>query len=126
MRKANRFVAAVVALTTFSIHSQAATLYCTGTVEKMAYHSGNSNGLMVKLSSMNVPVFICNPDLEWAPPGAGYTTTPANCKALYATLLAARVSGNGLVGLHFDGNSVPASCSAWSNWSTVNVRYFEF
>ncbi len=48
---------------------------------------------MLRLSSMNTSVFICSPDVEWTPAGAGYTTSVAACKALYATFLAARVSG---------------------------------
>jgi hypothetical protein len=111
----------------FSTPAFAGTLTCAGTVEKVAYHSDVGPGrLMLKLSSMNTPVFICSPDAEWVVSGTPYKTPPATCKAMYATFLAARMSGAVINYVHFDGDAVPPSCDAWGNWQYANVRYFAY
>jgi hypothetical protein len=112
------------ALAVVPAQAGAGTLACVGTVENVSFHSPGR--YMLKLSSMNVPVFFCSPDLEWVVPGTGYTTTPANCRMLYATFLAAKLAGGTLNYVHFDGDQVPASCDAWPNWSIANIRYFRY
>ena len=117
-------VAGVIGVTQTAL---AAELTCSGTVVSLSYHaSGGSTGgsLMLRLSSMNVPVFICNPEGLWTVTGTSYTTPPATCKAIYATLLAARVSGTPLNSVYFDGDQVPASCNAWASWSVANIRHY--
>ena len=100
-----------------------ATVVCSGTVDVLAYHANNN--LMVKLSSMNTPVFFCNPDSNWTV-APGYTTGPQTCKALYATFLTAKVTGTSLSAVYFDGDSVPATCNAWGPWVSANIRYFQY
>jgi hypothetical protein len=106
--------------------ARAGELYCGGTVEAIGYHAGNPPGLMLKLTGMNVPVFICNPDALWTVPGTAYTTTPSACKALYATLLTMKVRGDPVVSLLFDGANVPTSCTTWPAWTAANIRYLMY
>jgi len=100
------------------------TVVCSGTVEQLAYHQPGR--LMIRLSSMNVPVFICSADHDWEPAGSFSSTSPAACKTLYATLLAARLTRGTIGSMYFDGDEGPASCGAFSRWTSVNVRYFEY
>lgn len=104
-------------------HSWAATVICTGTVAELAFHANGR--LMVRLSSMNTPVFICSPDQIWTVPGTPYTTSPATCNTLYSTFLAARVSGIEIRSMYFDGDEVPATCNSWASWGSANVRFFK-
>jgi len=101
----------------------AGTVVCSGTVVVLAYHANNN--LMVRLSSMNAPVFFCNPDSNWTVTGTGYTTGPQTCKALYAIFLAAKLTGASFSAVYFDGDSVPAACNAWGPWLSANIRYLE-
>lgn len=106
----------------FSVNVSAATVICSGTVEELAYHSPNS--FMVRLSSMNKPVFFCNPDSEFTVSGTTYVTGPESCKALYSTFLSAKMAQKTISSMYFDGDQVPASCSEWGNWKRANIRYF--
>lgn len=110
------------------LNSYAGTVVCGGTVQSVAYHTTASEKgqLMIKLSGMNTPVFICSPDVTWAVGGTTFTTTAASCKAMYASFLAAKASGTPISTIYFDGDQVPAACNAWAAWSVANVRYFEF
>jgi hypothetical protein len=103
-------------------NAPAATVVCEGTVEQVAFHA-NGN-LMLRLSSMNTPVFFCSPDADWNVAGAGNVTAPGSCKAMYATFLAARLSRTPIAGIYFDGDAVPASCTSWPGWTRANIRYF--
>ncbi|MGP0171777.1 hypothetical protein ACSVIJ_07825 [Pseudomonas sp. NCHU5208] len=102
--------------------SYSASLVCSGKVEALSYHANNQ--FMIKLSSMNVPVFFCSPEREWVVAGTGYKTGAETCKAFYSTFLAARMSGEPINNLFFDGDQVPAACDAWSNWQSANIRHF--
>jgi hypothetical protein len=104
--------------------ASAATVVCAGTVITVSYHA--SGVLMIRLSSMNVPVFFCTPDSTWTTAGPGLTTEPEACKAMYATFLAARLSGTPLANVYFDGDAVPAACNAWSAWTNANIRHYLF
>jgi hypothetical protein len=105
----------------------AATIVCAGTVETLSFHATSTGGLlMIRLSSMNLPVYFCDPDNPFAAPGSGYSVSAATCKALYATFLAAKVSGQPIANMYFDGDAAPASCNAWGSWQYMNVRHYLF
>ena len=108
-----------------SLNSYAGSLVCTGTVETVAYHGNNQ--LMVKLSSMNTPVFFCNPETTWTVAGAdGRTMGPETCKSLFAIFLSARATKEPISRVHFDGNSVPTSCTGFQSWQKVFIRYVNY
>lgn len=105
--------------------AHAANVICEGTVDILAYHQPGN--LMLKLSGMNVPVFICSTDVDWVVPGSlSGNTSPNACKALYATFLTAKVTGAVIHNMYFDGDQVPASCNSFANWTQVNVRYYTY
>ena len=111
----------LVSLVGGSLH--AASLPCEGTVEEVAYHANNR--LMIRLSSMNTPVFICSPEYEWKVTGTTYVTGPQTCKAMYSSFLTAKVTKAYVKKIWFDGDSVPTQCNAWEDWKNANVRYFK-
>jgi hypothetical protein len=104
--------------------ANAATVVCGGTVTYLAFHASNS--FMIQLSSMNTPVFFCNPETTWSVAGTSYTTGPNTCKALIAQFTAAKLAGLEFSGIYFDGDEVPESCSSWGGWRSANIRYFAF
>ncbi len=105
-----------------SFFTNAETISCGGKITVLAYHSPDK--FMLQLSSMNAPVFFCSPQNNWSVPGTQYTTGPETCKALYSTFLAAKVSGQTIESMYFDGDDVPKSCNSWVQWSNANIRYF--
>ncbi len=111
-----------LALVMICTHSMAGSLGCEGTVEAVAYH-GNDK-LMVQLSSMNAPVFFCNPNQQWSVPGAeGRVMSGETCKTVFSMLLTARTTQQYVQRIHFDGDSVPASCGEFANQAEVFIRY---
>lgn len=124
MNKAIRYAAVAVLLGTCATSARAATVICGGTVQKLAYHQPGQ--LMLQLSSMNYPVFICSTDGDWVVPGSlAGNTSPSTCKALYATFLTAKASGSTLSSVYFDGDGLPSSCNSFAPWTRVNLRYFD-
>lgn len=121
MRNLSAIIAGVLLGTGIS-NSYAATVVCGGTVDMLSYHANNQ--LMVKLSSMNNPVFFCDTEAVWTVPGAGYSTSPGACKALYSTFLSARVTGTPISNMYFDGDEVPTACNAWGSWKRANIRHY--
>ncbi|HEY0924135.1 hypothetical protein [Rheinheimera pacifica] len=119
--KNNKKIVAL-ALLALSGNTFAGSIVCEGTVETLAYHADNQ--LMIKLSSMNVPVFFCSPDSEWVVGGTSYKTGPQTCQTLYSTFLAAQIAGKQLNRVWFDGDAVPASCNSWVEWTIANIRHF--
>jgi hypothetical protein len=119
MFKKVMFVFLVCVLSNFV---RAGTLTCVGEVEELAYHANSR--FMLKLTSMNTPVFICNPDSPWQVPGTGYVTSAETCKMMYSTFLAAKMANKVVDYVHFDGDQVPEACDEWGNWSVANVRFF--
>lgn len=101
--------------------ASAATIVCSGTVTAISMHANNS--LMIQLSSMNAPVFFCNPEENWSTV-AGYSTGPSMCKALFAMFLTAKATGTPVNNVYFDMNSAPSSCSTFTSWSSANIRHF--
>tara|TARA_R110002060_G_scaffold880_3_gene2105 strand:+ start:4265 stop:4630 length:366 start_codon:yes stop_codon:yes gene_type:complete len=106
-----------------SIFANAGTLTCAGTVEELAYH-GNGR-FMVKLSTMNKPVFFCNAEAVWTVSGTGYQTGQETCKMMYSTFLAAKSTKSVLDYIHFDGDDVPENCNNFASWANVSIRYFK-
>lgn len=99
----------------------AATVVCGGAVSVLGYHA---NGLvMLQLENMNTPVFICSIDTNWEPL-PGYITTPAVCKTMYGSFLAAKLSGTPVNNVYFDMTTAPASCNAFAGWSNASVRHY--
>jgi hypothetical protein len=101
--------------------ANAGTVVCEGTVQELTLHQPGLVGL--RLSSMSAPIFICRIDAEQSVPGAA-PTSAANCKAMYASLLAAKLSGTVVHSAYFDGDQVPASCNTAQPWTYVSLRYF--
>ena len=112
----------IFVLAIFSSFSYAATISCTGVVEKIGLHA--SDRLMLKLSSMNTAVFICKTNDEWSVSGTGYKTSAETCKTMMSMLMHAKTTKAEIGSVWFDGDDVPSSCSNWKNWKSANVRYF--
>lgn len=103
----------------------AGSLVCSGRVDQVAYH-GNDR-LMVKLSSMNTPVFFCNPSLDWKVSGEpNRVMSPETCKAVFSIFLSARSTGETISRIHFDGDNVPESCNSFQAWQEVFIRYVNY
>lgn len=101
--------------------ASAGTVVCEGAVEDLGIHQPGLVAL--RLSSMNMPFYVCNINADYRPAGAD-NISPATCKAIYASLLAAK-HNNVIVRLaHFDGDQAPASCSTVQPGSQVYLRYF--
>lgn len=115
----------VAAMVSLASTAHTATVVCNGTVDLLAFHQPGR--LMLKLSSMNVPVFICSTDIDWVVAGSmAGDTSPKACKALYATFLTAKITGAAINDMYFDGDQVPASCNSFASWTQVNVRYYSY
>lgn len=105
--------------------SFAGSLKCENSrVLRVAYHANDR--FMVKLENMNRSVFICSPESEWVVPGTHRVTGPETCKLLVSMFLAAKMSGEPLQQVHFDGDDVPESCDQFEPSSVVNVRYINY
>lgn len=109
-----------------SSNAFAGSLHCDNAkVQHVGYHADNR--LRVQLDNMNFGVFFCNPEEEWTVSGTTYTMGPETCKALYSTFLAAKLSGDTIARVHFDGDAVPSSCDGWaSEWQSAVIRYVKF
>jgi hypothetical protein len=70
-------------------------------------------------------VYFCDPTNPWSAPG-GYSISPEACRTLYATFLAAKVSGIPVTNMYFDGTRVPATCDTWLTWQSANIRHYLF
>ena len=106
----------------FSSLSFGGTIQCGGTVEKLGLHA--SDKILLKLSSMNHPVFICNPNEEWNVSGTAQTTGAQTCKLMLSMLMHAKATNTYIGSVYFDGDEVPESCDSWGSWKNANVRYF--
>lgn len=103
----------------------AGSLICSGKVDQVAYHGNNR--LMVKLSSMNTPVFFCNPGSDWKVAGEpNRVMSPDTCKAVFSIFLSARSTEETINRVHFDGDNVPESCSSFKSWQEVFIRYVNY
>ncbi len=105
--------------------AHAGTIVCSGTVDSLQFDATSTGGyLSIKLSSMNVPVYFCDPDNSFSASGSGYSISAATCRTLYSTFLSAKVSGLPITSMYFDGNSTPSSCDTWAAWQSANVRHY--
>jgi len=116
----------VVMLGVWAATAQAGTVVCSGTIETLQFDatSTGSGQFSIKLSSMNVPVYFCDPDSSFSAAGSGYSISPATCRALYATFLSAKAAGATITDMYFDGSAVPASCNTWTTWQAANIRHY--
>lgn len=118
-------LAGLLAVTAPMTH--AATVICSGTVEVLQFDASSTGGLFsIRLSSMNAPVYFCDPDAPFGAPGAGYSISATTCRSLYATFLTAKSSGQPIADLYFDGSSVPAACDGWTSWQSANIRHYRY
>jgi hypothetical protein len=102
----------------------AAQLVCSGQIAQLTYHSPDR--FMIRLSSMNNEVFFCNTSSTWTVSGTTYTTSAETCRAMVALFMAAKLTGQAVTSMYFDGDQVPSTCSSWAAWSYANVRYFQW
>jgi hypothetical protein len=115
----------VVLILMLPLGTRAGTLTCDGKVETIAYHGNNK--LMVKLSSMNTPVFFCNPSSSWKVDGEpSRVMEPETCQAVFSMFLSARATGDHIGRVHFDGAEVPSSCNQFGSWKNVFIRYVNY
>ena len=90
---------------------------CTGTVTTIGVHG--TNRIMLSLSGMNTIVQIC--DLGQTV-GTTYPNTPDQCKADYATLVAASLSGK-TMNVWFDNVQTGTNCSNFAAWELAVARW---
>ena len=104
--------------------ANAGSLYCNGaTISYLAIHQPGN--VYIQLSNMNALVGICSLDTNWAPAGSlSGVTTPAACKAMLAALMIAKQTGAAIPQMLFDGDKVPTSCTGFTYWEGVNVRFY--
>ncbi|KLN66542.1 hypothetical protein [Vibrio sp. VPAP30] len=112
----------LIILWLISTTTLAGELQCSGTVERLGLHANDR--IMLKLSNMNRAVFICSPNSNWTPPGAGYQTSAETCKSMLSMLMHAKSTSTVIGSLWFDGDDVPNNCASWGDWKSANVRYF--
>jgi len=122
--KTNSAKAAFAALAIlFAFPAFSASLVCSGTVAELWYHQPGA--VMVKLSSMNTAVVVCDLNTDWLVPGSlSGTTTPGVCKLIYGALLAANRSGAVVQSMIFDADTLPASCNSFAFFAKTNLRFF--
>ena len=90
---------------------------CTGTVVTVGIHG--TNRVMLELSGMNTVVQIC--DLGQTV-GTTYPNTPDQCKADYATLVAAYAMGQ-TVNVWFDNVQTGTNCGNFAGWELAVARW---
>lgn len=92
-------------------------IHCSGYVTSVGVHS--TDRVMLALSGMNAIVQICRLDQTV---GATFPVTAEQCKAAYATLLAAYAMGKS-VRVHFDNVVNGTSCSTFVSWEIATARW---
>jgi len=112
----------IILLYFMSFSVTAGTLTCSGTVAQIGLHA--TDRLMIRLSSMNTAVFVCNPNANWSVSGTNYQTGAETCKTMMSMFMTAKATGKSIGNVWFDGDDVPQNCSSWENWKSANVRHF--
>jgi hypothetical protein len=102
--------------------AHAGTVVCSGKVAQLAYHANDR--VMIRLDSMNTPVFFCSPESVFSVAGTTYTTGPETCKLLYSTFLSAQITQKAITSMYFDGDDVPQTCDTWLPWKRANIRFY--
>jgi hypothetical protein len=90
---------------------------CTGTVTTIGIHG--TNRVILRLSSMNTLVQIC--DLGQTV-GTTYPNTADQCKADYATLVAAYTLGTTIT-VYFDNVQTGTNCGNFAGWELAVARW---
>jgi hypothetical protein len=90
---------------------------CTGTVVTVGVHG--TNRVMLSLSGMNTIVQIC--DLGQTV-GTTYPNTPDQCKAVYATLVSAYLTGQ-TMNVWFDNVQTGTNCTNFASWELAVARW---
>ena len=121
MRKTTRKLFVAIASAAFLQPATAGTIICEGTVEDLIMHQPGL--IALRLSSMNMPLYICNINSDYKPAGADVISA-ATCKVTYAALLAAKYNNAVVRGVYLDGDQVPASCNTVQPASYVYLRHF--
>jgi hypothetical protein len=93
---------------------------CTGTVTTIGVHG--TNRIMLSLSGMNTIVQIC--DLGQTV-GTTYPNSPDQCKADYATLVSAYLTGQ-TMNVWFDNVQTGTSCTNFAAWELAVARWVSF
>jgi hypothetical protein len=105
-----------------SIQNALATdgISCTGTVTTIGAHG--TNRIMLSLSGMNTTVQIC--DLGQTV-GTTYPNSPDQCKADYATLVSAYLTGQ-TMNVWFDNVQTGTNCTNFATWELAVARWVYF
>jgi hypothetical protein len=103
-------IAIVLSIAVLALPAVANTYYCTGTVTYLGIQ--NDGGIVVGGPNGIPDIEICSVTT----PVNNFTTD--NCKAVYATLLAAKVSGQ-QVSVYFNDNLTCSTQPAWTRWAAV-------
>lgn len=104
--------------------AQAGSLTCSGRVTQVNMHANDT--FMLKLDSMDYPVYFCRTNGTFSVSGTQFTTSAETCRTLIALFLTAKVTEKRLSVIYFDGDEVPTACNAFGPWKNVNIRYFEW
>jgi len=90
---------------------------CEGAVAEVGIHG--TNKVVLKLTSMNTVVNICNPEQQL---GSTYPVSPEQCKLAYSTLLTAYAMDK-KIRVYFDNVVTGDSCGSFKSWEVATVRY---
>ena len=90
---------------------------CTGTITTIGVHG--TNRVMLSLSGMNTIVQIC--DLGQTV-GTTYPNGPDQCKADYATLVSAYLTGQ-TMNVWFDNVQTGTNCTNFATWELAVARW---
>lgn len=108
---------ALLAATASQIALATDGINCTGIVSTIGIHG--TNRVMLRLSSMNTVVQIC--DLGQSV-GTTYPNTPDQCKADYATLVTAYALGTN-ISVWFDNVQTGTNCGNFAPWELAVARW---
>lgn len=120
MRKHQRLWAPCLALMAMGLSGLCGAtdaISCSGIVSTIGIHG--TDRVMLRLSGMNNVVQICNLSTTI---GTTYPITAEQCKAVYATLIAAFAMGTAM-NVYFDNVQAGTSCSTFAGWEVATARW---
>jgi hypothetical protein len=85
---------------------------CTGTVTNLSINLDNEGAVTLSLSSGPTSVYLCSID------GIRNGVSATVCRTMYATLMAAKISGKGVLIRFLDYNAC-AAVPSWGNAGTL-------